>query len=187
MKKLVVLTQVDAWLRRISANNLLNSFRKCHQSLKDTITAMSSSLWTTLKRFGINLHFRQSLYYIIPSTWSRRSSHKNVCSFISRSSKRTPNQFDLLRQIRAITQFHALVHFGIVTWLCCYSCMFATELMVFFVCFDWFFLMLFFLFPSVHYHSNMHACMFFFFFKKDQLSIHPAIHSFTFPPIYLSI
>ena len=90
---------------------------------------------------------------------------------------------------RAITHFHALVHFGIVTWLCCYSCMFATELMVSFVCFDWFsFLLLFFLFLFVHYQSNMHSYMHVFFFFKRKIShpsIQPSIHSLfhlsTFP------
>ena len=69
--------------------------------------------------------------------------------------------------------------------------MFATELTVFFVCFDWFsFLMLFFLFLSVHYHSNMHACMhacFFFFLRKISYpSIQPSIlHFSTYLPLYL--
>ena len=92
-----------------------------------------------------------------------------------------------------MTHFDALVHFGIVTWLCCYSCMFATELTVFFVCFDRFsLLMLFFLFLSVHYHSNMHACMhvfFFFLFFEERLVIHPSSHPFihfsTYLPFYL--
>ena len=67
-----------------------------------------------------------------------------------------------------MTYFHALVHLGVDRWLCRYSGMFGTELMVFF-CFDWFsFLIIFFLFLFVHYHSNMHACgHVFFFFKKD--------------------
>ena len=92
---------------------------------------------------------------------------------------------------RAITHLHVLVHFGIVTYLSCYSFMFVTELMVFFVCFDWFsFLMLFFLFLFVHYHSNMHACMHAcFFFFKERLVIHPSslpfIHFSTYLPFYL--
>ena len=64
--------------------------------------------------------------------------------------------------------------------------MFATELMVFFVCFDCFFLMLFFLFPSVHYHSNMHAGMFFFVIKISYPSIQPSIHSLFHLATFLS-
>ena len=64
--------------------------------------------------------------------------------------------------------------------------------MVFFVCFDWFsFLMSFFLFLLVHYHSNIHAWIhvFFFFFFKERLvnhpSSHPFIHFSTYLPFYL--
>ena len=47
--------------------------------------------------------------------------------------------------------------------------------------------MLFFLFLFVHYHFNMHACM--FFFLKERLVIyassHPFIHFSTYLPFYL--
>ena len=57
--------------------------------------------------------------------------------------------------------------------------MFATELTVFFVCFDWFsFLILFFLFLSVHHHCNL-------FFLKERLVIHPSSHPFIHFSTYL--
>ena len=70
---------------------------------------VSSLLKTLLLRcpivFGLPLKGLVSIYtFVNPFTTSFRPpgprlSHKNVCSFISRSSKRTPNQFDLVRYI----------------------------------------------------------------------------------------
>ena len=128
---------------------------------------MCSSLWTTLKRFGINLHYRQSLYYILQSTWSRRSSHKNVCSFISSSSKRTPNQFDLLR---------CICHVALLLFLhVCYRVngIFCLFWLVFFF--------------NVNFPLSL--CSLSFFFYKERLVIspssHPFIHFSTYLPFYL--
>ena len=60
---------------------------------------MFNSVWITVKGFGIT--------FVNPFTTSFRPpgpqlSHKNVYSFILRSSERRPNQFDLLRQISCL-------------------------------------------------------------------------------------
>ena len=102
-----------------------------------------------------------------------RLSHKNVCSFISR----VPVREHLISSIcwgrsfvqRSLTEpcYYSLprsrsfrnCHVALLLFLhVCY------RVNGIFCLFWLFFLMWFFLFPSVHYHSNMHACMFFFFF-----------------------
>ena len=149
---------------------------------------MFSSLWTTVKRFGISLHFRRSLYYILPSTWSRRSSHKNVYSFISRPSKRTPNQFDLLRYILclAFLNWTVLLLTFTLSFISGLSLCFAAFLHVCYrvnsiFCLFWvvfFFNVIFFSFSLfiIILYNMIHARM--FFFLKERLVIHPSSHPF---------
>ena len=85
--------------------------------------------------------------------------------------------------------FHALVHLEVVSQLCCYFGMFATELMVFFVCFDWFSFLCYFFSLSLFIIILicMHTCLFIFF--EERLVIHPSSHPFihfsTYLPFYL--
>ena len=62
-------------------------------------------------------------------------------------------------------------------------CLFAMELMVFFCLFWLFFFNVIFRFHFVYYHSNMHACTF-FFLLEERLVIHPPIHSFVAYSLY---
>ena len=94
-----------------------------------------------------------------------------------------------------MTHFPALVHFGVVTWLCCYSCMFATELIngIFFLtgflfqCYFSSFSL--FIIILICTHACMHACFCFCFFFKERLVIYPSSHPFihfsTYLPFYL--
>ena len=71
------------------------SFGKCQKFLKDNITAMSYSLWTTLRRFGINLPIRASVNLFI-SSFRPRLSQKKCIQFYDlfhAFEQRTPNQF----------------------------------------------------------------------------------------------
>ena len=158
---------------------------------------MFNSVWTTLKRFGIDLYFHQSLYNILRPPCPRLS-HKNVCSFILRSCRRTPNQFDLLRQILCL----AFLNWTVL--LLTFTLSFISELSrgfaaILHVCykvngsFCLFWLVFFFnvIFPLSlcslsFYIICMHACVFFFFFW-ERLVIHPSIHSLFLLSTLISI
>ena len=74
---------------------IIYSFGKCQKFLKDNITAKSYSLWTTLRRFGINLPIRASVNLFI-SSFRPRLSQKKCIQFYDlfhAFEQRTPNQF----------------------------------------------------------------------------------------------
>ena len=70
----------DAWLRRISVNNLL-PLRTC------TITAMFNSLWTTLKTIGSNPSIRPSVNPFITSFRPRLSQKKCMQLYLACEQK----------------------------------------------------------------------------------------------------
>ena len=122
--------------------------------------------------FGLPLKGLVLIYtFVNPFTTSFRPpgprlSDKNVRSFFSRFSKRTPNQFDLLRYILCLAFLNWTVLLLTFTlsfiWelsgsFAALPACFCYRVTGIFFCFDWFsFLMLFFLFLFIHYHSNMH-------------------------------
>ena len=149
---------------------------------------MSNSLWSTLKKIGINL-----VPICPPNPLLHPSVHdyaiKNVFSFTSRLSKESKRKekIYLSRTVLLLTFTPSLISElsrGFAAMPVCRGVkgLFCLTLLVLF-------LMVSSAFIFVHYHpwSNMHACTFFFFlffFFNERLVIHSAIHSFVFHLLY---
>ena len=101
----------------VSANNLF--------PFEDTITAMFNSLWTTLKKFGINLpirpYVRQSLNYIFPSTIIPEiKCMQFYLAFEQREHLISSAGVNPLFSVGlVVTHFHVLAYFEIVAWHYC--------------------------------------------------------------------
>ena len=161
---------------------------------------MSNSLWTTLKRIGINLpispsnpllhpcvhdHPPQKMYSVLPETlmsfWfylafeQREQEKKRELIYLSRTVLLLTFTFSLISELSR----------GFAALPVCYG---VNGLFLFVLTF--FSSNVIFRFHFVHYHSNMHACTFFFSFgrKISHQSTHPFIpRLFIIPPICLSI
>ena len=148
---------------------------------------MSNSLWTTLKRIGINLpispsnpllhpcvhdHPPQKMYSVLPETlmsfWfylafeQREQEKKRELIYLSRTVLLLTFTFSLISELSR----------GFAALPVCYG---VNGLFLFVLTF-FFFSNVIFRFHFVHYHSNMHACTFFFFLLDERLVIHPSIH-----------
>ena len=161
---------------------------------------MSNSLWTTLKKIGINLPISPSNPSFHPAGHDYPIK-KNVFSFT-----RNPYEFLVLPRVWAkgtrekkrytlaepcyysLSRSRSFRNCRVALLLC----LFVMGLMVFFVCLfvclTVFVFNVIFRFRFVHYHSNMHACMLFFGRKISHPSSHPFIRRpFIIPPTCLSI
>ena len=95
----------DAWLWRISANNLLTLENSSGLLKTLIITAMSNSLWSTLKKNGINLvPIRPSNPLLHPSVNGYPIKKCILISFTSRLSKRNKRkeEINLSRTVRVL-------------------------------------------------------------------------------------
>ena len=153
---------------------------------------MSNSLWTTIKRIGINLsispsnplfhpcvhdHPIKKMYSVLPENLM---SFWFYLAFEQREQEKRRELIYLSRTVLLLTLNSHSRSFRVALVLC----LFVMELMVFF-CLFWlfFFFNVIFRFHFVQYHSNMHACTF-FFFLEERLVIHPPIHSFVVYSLY---
>ena len=158
---------------------------------------MSNSLWTTLKRIGINLpispsnplfhpcahdHPIKKMYSVLPETlmsfWfylafeQRELEKKEIC--LSRTVLLLTFTFSLISELSR----------GFAAMPVCYG---VNGLFLFVL--TGFVFNAIFRFHFVHYYSNMHACTIFFFWRKiSHPSSHPFIcRTFIIPPTCLSI
>ena len=149
---------------------------------------MSNSLWSTLKKIGINL-----VPICPPNPLLHPSVHdyaiKNVFSFTSRLSKESKRKekIYLSRTVLLLTFTPSLISELSRGFAAMPVCRGVKGLLFDFTGFVFNGI---FRFHFVHYHpwSNMHACTFFFFsfffFFKERLVIHSAIQSFVFHLLY---
>ena len=176
----------DAWLGRISANNLftLENARGLLKTL--TITAMTNSLWSTLKNIGINLvPIRPPNPLLHPSVHDYPI--KNVFSFTSRLSKENKRKEEvyLSRTVLLLTFTFSLISELSLGFAAMPVCCGVNNLF----CLFWLILFLM-LSSSCILFIIILICMHSRVFKRkiSHSSSHPFIRRrITIPTIYLSI